>query len=144
MTNPQESALRRLHVCPLLIRLLIHFYSNIRGKVKWNGFYSNEFPISNGVKQGGVISPILFALYIDVLINLLKEKAFGCRVGNKCSSIFAYADDVILLAPTISEMRRMLKMCEIYCIDYGLKLNVEKSEILLFGDFKTNELCFFE
>ena len=41
--------------------------------VKWGGEKSANFPISNGVKQGGVISPLLFSLYVDELFLLLKK-----------------------------------------------------------------------
>ena len=56
-------------------------YSNQQCHVKWGDAASGSFGISNGVKQGGVISPLLFTLYIDKLFLLLKESGMGCHVG---------------------------------------------------------------
>ena len=56
-------------------------YSNQLCHVTWGDETSASFSISNGVKQGGVISPLLFSLYIDELFLLLKQSGLGCHVG---------------------------------------------------------------
>ena len=55
----------RRGVCPLICRLLLNIYKNQKLRLKWNGAYSDYFSVMNGVKQGGVISPCLFCVYID-------------------------------------------------------------------------------
>ena len=55
-------------------------------------------PYQNGVKQGGVISPLLFSLYIDELFLLLKQSDIGCHVGLTYAGAFGYADDIALVA----------------------------------------------
>ena len=85
-------------LCPLVTRLLIVMYSRIEGQVKWNDMYSDKFKVKNGVKQGGVMSPLLFTVYMDNLICDIINERVGCFIGNTCSCIFVYADDVILLA----------------------------------------------
>ena len=57
---------------------------------------SSHFSISNWVKQGGVISPILFTIYIDNLIIQLWKLLFFCKVGNSFLCVFCYADDLTL------------------------------------------------
>ena len=59
-------------VCPRIVNLLYYMYSNQQCHVKWGDAASDSFDISNGVKQGGVISSLLFSLYIDELFLLLK------------------------------------------------------------------------
>ena len=54
------------NICPLLLRLLLFMYTRQSLRVKWRNTVSSEFTVSNGVKQGGVLSPILFATYSDV------------------------------------------------------------------------------
>ena len=52
-------------------------YTNQSAKVRWGQKVSSEFSVSNGVKQGGVLPPILFAVYIDELLIPLKESNLG-------------------------------------------------------------------
>ena len=58
---------------PLVIRLIMEMYEKQSMAVRWNNEYSDSFGVSNGVKQGGVLSPIFFCIYIDNLLMSLKK-----------------------------------------------------------------------
>ena len=73
------SKLLQRDMCPLFRRFLMSTYCNQQMRVKWNGTISNTFSTSNGVKQGGVHSPILFTVYINELILLLSDQGVGCH-----------------------------------------------------------------
>ena len=60
-------------VCPLIIRFILNIYLISSAVVKWNEMESKAFSISNGVKQGAVISAPLFALYINPLLDKLQK-----------------------------------------------------------------------
>ena len=68
--------------------------------VSWNSKKSNEFNVSNGVRQGGVLSPILFIVYIDDLLLELERHSSGCYWNKHFSGAVCYADDITLLAPS--------------------------------------------
>ena len=121
-------------ICPLIVRLLINIYIMSKAFVKWNDCYSDEFSISNGVKQGAVISAPLFALYIEPLIKRLKNTKIGCYIGNLCANAFAYADDLVILSPSCIALNQMIKECESYANEYKLKFNPEKCTLLIFSD----------
>ena len=87
--------------------------------------------ICNGVKQGGVLSPILFCVYLDGLLKLLSDAKVGCFVGSTFVGVLAYADDLVLLAPTAGAMRRMLSVCDRYATEYAIVFNAKKSKWLL-------------
>jgi len=64
--------------------------------------------------QGGILSPVLFAIYMDTLIKRLRSSGLGCKVADKYYGCLVYADDILLLSyrPTASAMRVMLEICD--------------------------------
>ena len=63
---------------------------------------SNKYSIANGVKQGGVLSSIIFGIYMDNLIKRLKDSTIGCTIGNNYVGVFCYADDLTLIVQTLT------------------------------------------
>ena len=91
------------------------------------------FLVDNGVKLGGVMSAILFCIYLDGLPNLLATAQIGCFIGRVFGGCLAYADKIVLLAPTTCAMRNMLGICDSVGKDYNFVFNANKSEWLLLG-----------
>ncbi len=58
-------------ICPLIVHLLLNMYLRSSAVITWNGVKSGQFKICNGVKQGGVLSPLLVSIYINPLIQEL-------------------------------------------------------------------------
>ena len=121
-------------LCPLTCRLIAIIYTNQLACVRWGQTKSKVFSVTNGVKQGGVMSPILFNIYVNELfVNLEKSKA-GCYIGQKFMGAFGYADDIILLAPSKHALSMLLDITHKYSKDYNVMFNPEKSKLLIFGD----------
>ena len=99
-------------------------------RVAWNGTYSKSFRVSNGVRQGAIISPILFCVYFDVLLDNLSSRGIGCHIGLLCTGALAYADDLVLLAPSANAMRSMLCVCDDYAARYNVLFNANKSKCI--------------
>ncbi len=81
----------------------------------------------NGVRQGGVISPILFTVYMDKLISKLKTCAASCWVGHHYYGCLIYADDVKLLSPSITALQKLVDTCSEFGGEYSLTFNEWKS-----------------
>ena len=77
------------------------------------------------------MSPVLFSVYMNYLINILKKRNIGCKAANRYMGIFAYAEDLSLLCPTIDRMKQMLNTCEIYASDFNIKFNASKSKLMV-------------
>ena len=86
-------------VCPLIRRFFL--YKDHRIRVRWNTCRSYISEISNEVKQGAVLSPILFTDDIDKLLTRLRESAVGCHIDGVFAGAFGYADDIVLLGVSL-------------------------------------------
>jgi len=85
----------------LSVRLLAFWYSNQLMSVIWQGITSSCFSISNGVRQGGILSPFLIRVYIRDLIRQVTSSKIGCYLYNTCCNLLAYADDISSVVCTI-------------------------------------------
>ena len=115
------------------LRIVMYMYLNMKSRCQWRGKFSDYFDVLTGTKQGGVISPRIFALYMDDLIERLRKRGFGCHLINVFMACLFYADDLCLIAPTRGAMQEMLSICQDYCSEFCLTFNVKKSKVLLFG-----------
>jgi len=88
-----------------------------------------NFSAVSGVKQGGVLSPVLFCI-IDDLLLALSNSGVGCYIGNNFVGALAYVDDIVLIAPTATAMRKLLSICEYYATEYCISFNASKSKYL--------------
>ena len=127
------SVLLNKNICPLIVRYLFKSYSISKLSVKWGVSESSSFSQGNGVKQGAVLSPMLFAIYLDPLINRLRDCGAGCHIGNTSTNVFGYADDLLLLAPTYGAMKELLNICEEYGVEFNLTFNPNKSSLIMFN-----------
>jgi len=86
------------------------------------------YELKAGVRQGGVLSPILFGIYIDGLVKLVDKSNTGCKIGVLCTAIFLYADDIILLAPSIQVLQSLIRVCELELNFICMTVNAKKSD----------------
>ena len=94
---------------------------------------SGQFISYNGVKQDGVLCPILFCIYIDDLLAGLENLGYGCFIGKLFYGVLAYANDINLLAPSLNTLRVMLDFCINYAILHYITLNAMKSYCIRFA-----------
>jgi len=81
--------------------------------VKWGSSYSEFFfQLLCGVRQGGVLSPFLFAIFVDSIADRVKATGLGCYLNSVCVSILLYTDDIVLSAPSVTALRCLLEVCE--------------------------------
>ena len=100
---------------------------------KWCDCFSCWFNISARVRPGGVLSPDLYSIYVDDLIQKLIQLNKGCYYANLFAAALFYADDMALLAPSIKGLQCMLDVCYAYCEEWDIGLNSKKTKNLYFG-----------
>ena len=143
-----SKAFDRVHYCKLfrllikrglpacIIRILINMYTGNQACVLWAGLVSDYFTVRNGVRQGGVVSPILFCIYIDDLLLRLSLSGVGCYIGTSFVGALAYADDIVLIAPTPNATRKLLAPCDDFAEQYDIVCNADKSKFLVIIPYK--------
>ena len=77
-----------------IIRLISDWYSNQSVRVRWAGGYSEAFGVSNGVRQGSVLSPVLFNVMMDGLLRQVQKTGYGAKMAGFYVGCLAYADDM--------------------------------------------------
>ncbi len=112
---------------PVIVRLLLDMYQRQLSRTFWNNEYGTYFGSINGVRQGGVISPVLFTVYMDELLTRLQKSGLGCHIGHEYYGSLGYADDMELLCPSVKGMQRMINICTQFGDEYGVKYNAGKT-----------------
>ena len=77
----------------------------------------------HGVKQGGIISPVLLNVYKDDLSTSLNNSGIGGYIGEKTINHLCYADDICLIALSSSAMQQLLNICHTYSTEHSLLYN---------------------
>ena len=106
---------------PVFLRLFTFIYIHQVANVRWDGEYSDLFKMTNGVRQGAILSAIAYCFYCEELFSLLKSRRAGCWVLDNYHGIFWYRDDNWLLARSLSSLQDMLSTCEEYAATHNLK-----------------------
>ena len=77
-----------------VVHFLLFWYSSQKIKVCWEKSLSDPFYVSNGVRQGSVLSPVLFSVYLDGFLQKLADSGVGCHWGNQFAGAVCYADSL--------------------------------------------------
>ncbi len=131
------SILIKKRILAIIVRIIMDMYENQKSHVTWNGTYGDYFKCSNGVRQGGVASPVLFTIYMDELTTRLEIFGTGCFIGHQYYGCISYAGDLILLCPSVKGLQIMAAICEKYGIMYNITYNAKKSMCLAFDEQNT-------
>ena len=102
-----------------LLDTFVFWLQNFWSCVKWKSVFSQFFKLDYGVRQGCVLLPHLFAIYVDDITNCL---SFGQK-----PLIIMYADDIILVAPYVCVLQKLLDKCEQELNWLGMTINVKES-----------------
>ena len=121
--------LLKTNIPGVILRIVLDMYTRQSVKATWND--SNSFPInvSNGVRQGGVLSPILFNVYMDELLQRLQKHDNGCHIDTIFMVALCYADDLIIVCRT----QRRLHVSHDLAYEHDVAFNPKKTVCMLFG-----------
>ena len=112
--------LMKLNNTPTVLKLLMVWYKCSIVFVRWGVHSSFTFPLLTCVRQGDVLLPILCCVYVDGLIYRLEVTKLGCWIGDCYISCSLYADDFILISPSVCQLQKMINVC----VEEATKINM--------------------
>ena len=98
--------------------------------VRWQSVVSDFSPVNNGVRQGGIMSPLLFNCYVNDLSEQLQKLPVGCCCGDMVVNHLMYADDIVLLAPSGKGMQTIIDATYAYGNACDIVFNITKSQVM--------------
>ena len=112
-----------------IISLMLDWYKKSTAMVRCGNSMSKKFSINASIRQGGLLSPVFIAIYVDTLIQKLKQTGVGYYNNGQFFGCLFYADDIILLAHTLRGMQKMLDICSDFALESDTKFNATKSAL---------------
>ena len=109
--------------------------------IKWGKISSTYFNVSNGVRGGGVLSPKIFAIYVDDGSLDLAMCKSECYIDDQCMSHVMYPDDIFLPAPSAIGLQPMLDVCLDFSIRNDIKINPIKYVCVVFKPKSSKLYC---
>jgi len=102
--------------------------------------YSNSCSVKCGVRQGGVLSPLLFNVYLNVIVKSLEISSLGCHLHGEYIGCLVYGDGIILLSASVVNLQRMFDVCHTVGATMDISFNAAKSTLFTVGKFCDNTI----
>lgn len=98
--------------------------------MKWKNQLSSTFKVTKGTRQGSILSPQLFNIFIDDLLRSLSDMPYKVCIGSAGFNSFAYADDVTLICTTSHGLQRLIDRCHEYASNWRFKFGIKKTKCM--------------
>ena len=123
-TKVMEWAMRKKGLSVVLVRAVMSLYDGAKTRVRVGSACSEEFKVKVGVHQGSVLSPLLFAIVVDVITEKARR-----NVVNE----LLYADDLVLMSKTMEDLKERFRNWKDALASKGLKANTRKTKVMASG-----------
>jgi hypothetical protein len=127
-----------------ILNVIKNMYEKVQSCVVINNRPSSWFSIDVGLRQGCVLSPLLFLIFINDLLRELKESGMGVTASGIQVSNLAFADDIALLANTKEDLQAMLQIAERYARKWKFTFNTKKCKVMVFNRVGENPDVFLD
>ena len=135
-TVPRErlfTRLQNLEIPDEMIWSIYALYEQVSGQVRCPRGLSKTFHSTIGVKQGCPLSPTLFGIYIDEIVDfIIRKGGSGVELGGTQVHILLYADNIVLLSESEQGLQSHLNALDDFCAQRGLVVNLGKTKVLIF------------
>jgi len=122
----------QLGILAKLTRLIKSCTYNSKSKISFGGELSEEFPVTTELRQGDAISPALFNIALESIMRIVISQAKGIEIkDNQHLTAVAYADDIVLLAETVNDLKNTTDILLKEGKKTGFKINETKTKCMI-------------
>ena len=119
-----EWAMRKKGLSEVTVQAVMSLYDGAETRVRVGSAYSEEFQVKDGVHQGSVLSPLLFAIVVDIIAENARR-----GVVNE----LLYADDLVIMSEDMEDLKERFWNCKDALESKGLKVNTRKTKVMVSG-----------
>ena len=130
--------LRKTNIGTLTFNIIKDMYMGGKDtlQVKVGNHLSNKFSSNIGVKQGDCLSPVLFNFYINEIEKYITPDDYTPTLGSRKIPLLLYADDLVIFSTSKLSLQNALNSLQIFCNDWDMELNVDKTKVVIFGNYR--------
>ena len=137
--------LKKCGISSMMLRIIEDMYRKIKSKVRTSDGYTDTFPLNTGLLQGECLSPSLFSMFIDDVVEYMNNvQGMGIWCNHRKITVLKYADDLVLLANTAEGLQSGLDALHSYCTINKLTVIIKKSKVMCFANKLPNELPYLQ
>lgn len=132
-----------------ILKVLRSMYGSLQSSVRTPNGLTDFFKCERGTRQGCMLSPFLFSLYVGELVNMFEEnQCEGVYINESTPNIscLLFADDLVTCADTVGRLQHMIDVVVLFCKKWGLEVNLDKTKVMVFrngGPLRENEKWWF-
>ena len=115
------------------LKTIQDMYASVSFTVKFEDKLTDTFDTSVGVKQGCILSPMFFNIYLSDLPKIFDQSCDPVQLNDSPLSCLMYADDLIILSESAQGLQCALDKLQIYCNKWKLLVNIDKSNVMIFN-----------
>ena len=114
--------------------LVLHYwYLHMGVQIRWGTHLSDNIPVTCGIRQGGLISPLAFNIFYEQLICKLQSNSHGVTIKGLHFNTFCYADDILICSTSVTGLQELINIATSYIVSHGLKFNPKKTSCYIMG-----------
>ena len=114
-------------------KVIRSLYRSTKSKIRLGQDETDFFEIEAGVRQGCVLSPLLFSIFINKLAKEINESGIGININMKKVAVLMYADAIVIITDNPQDLKKGLQIATEFGKKWRCKYNVKKTQVVLFG-----------
>ena len=126
-----------------LRNIIKSLYIDTKARYRLEEIQTDWVESKRGVRQGCILSPMLFAIFMEELTQRIKKLEIGVKIGEEVLAILLFADDIIMVAETAEDLQRMLDEVTRYGREMEVKFSKEKSQVMIINKDENEEKKWF-